>query len=376
MGMLGLLLSLLALVWSGKLKAARFWGWVALAALLWSLGENLPGLPYLLRLPGLNLLRVPSRALFIFGLATAALAAIAVQRLSEGLSHKERRRARLLLVGLLCLILTLSGGFLAIAQAQGGNNLIANFAWGAVFSLLGVIWLGLCLGGRIPWRIGYPVLLALCLLDWAGVDRSLFAFRPPTVVLSEGRELAEFLSVAPLPEQATAAASPVPFHLLPSYSLQQTAMFYGLELADGIDPLQLQSYVNLMDTATGVPSVGYSVTLPPFASGNPPVDNAAYVPDATRLALFNVRYVAAKFDLQAPGLLPRMKFGATRLYENMENLPRAWVQTDESLPPLARDRWRLSGTGKYQVQASGPGLLVLAGAYRWPAWVDGQPPRW
>jgi hypothetical protein len=99
-------------------------------------------------------------------------------------------------------------------------------------------------------------MLLLCLLDWGALDRTLFAPRPAQVVLAEGDQLAKYL-----------ASQPGHFRVYsPSYSLpQQTAAYYHVELADGVDPLQLQSYVSFMQSASGVPSNGYSVTLPPFA---------------------------------------------------------------------------------------------------------------
>ena len=61
----------------------------------------------------------------------------------------------------------------------------------------------------------------------------------------------------------------VPFRIYsPSYSIpQQAAALNELELADGIDPLQLMSYVGFMEETTGIPVNSYSVTMPPFSSG-------------------------------------------------------------------------------------------------------------
>ncbi len=73
-------------------------------------------------------------------------------------------------------------------------------------------------------------------------------------------------------------------------------------LAEGIDPLQLSAYAAFMEKASGVPMEGYSVTLPPFASGRPEVDNRAYLPDARLLGLLNVRYVVSEFELVANDL--------------------------------------------------------------------------
>ncbi len=125
----------------------------------------------------------------------------------------------------------------------------------------------------------------------------------------------------------------------PSYSLpQQIAAKYRLELADGIDPLHLSAYQDFMAAATGIPVSGYTVTIPPFDSADPDLDNLGYSPDPNLLGLLNVRYVLAEYDLPVDGLWLRARFGETRLYENVEAKPRAWVQAGLSSPlPPAGD---------------------------------------
>jgi hypothetical protein len=160
----------------------------------------------------------------------------------------------------------------------------------------------------------------------------------------------------------------------PSYSLpQQTAADYQLQLADGVDPLQLASYWAYMLDATGVPSSGYSVTLPSYASGDPSADNAAFTPDAIQLGLLNVCYVVSEFDLAADGLSLINQVGSTRIYENCLCQPRAWVD-------LGYGETRVANILDYTpntivLQAEGPGTLVLSEIV-YPGWqvlVDGEP---
>jgi len=141
--------------------------------------------------------------------------------------------------------------------------------------------------------------------------------------------------------------------------------------------LQLQSYVDFMGPATGVPFTGYSVTMPPFGEGDPAGANAAYQPDPRLLGLLNVRYVAAGFDLQVAGLALCASFGETRLYENLSVAPRAWIEpggAPAGQPPAAVDLVDWSPE-RIQLQAQGPGVLVLSElAYPgWRVWVDGDP---
>lgn len=294
-----LTLALIALL--AKSPDAGFWAGAAGLALLWSLGEALPYAEALAGLPGVSLLRVPPRALFVFGLALAALAAQGLDALLNGLGEREVRRVRLGLAGLAALSLGLAG---AAWAATGAPTF--NFLWSAaLFGVLAGAALA-ALGGRLAApRLALAVLLLLA-VDLAAVDASLFAMRPAADALAEGREAAEWL-----------AAQPGEFRVYsPSYSIpQQTAAYFGLRLADGVNPLQSADYAEFMDAASGVPRTGYSVTLPPF-DGDPASANAAYTPDARLLGELNVRFVAAEFPLQAQGLSLARRFGSTYIYEN------------------------------------------------------------
>ena len=209
------------------------------------------------------------------------------------------------------------------------------------------------------------VLLFLCLLDWWAIDRSLFVYKPAGQVDAQAAPLAEFLS------QQTP-----PFRVYsPSYSLpQQTAARFGLELADGVDPLQLRSSLEFMQRASGVPFSGYSVTLPPFASGDPQTDNQNYLPDAGLLGMLNVRYVLSAFALDAPGLEFRTKQDGVWVYENLDARPRAWVEgASPEVPhhPAELLEWT---PNQILLRTEGPGHLLLSEvAYPgWQVWLDGQ----
>ena len=366
-------LSLLALLWSQVRSRGQFWLWAALVSLIFSLGSSIPVLTILARLPGLDLLRVPSRALFITGMALAAAAAYALDHLVKDLAEQERHRANLLLAGLAALVLALTG-----VVWMGSRAVSLSFAWGAGMTLVTVVLIILIMGGKVSRGLWFGALIGLLVLDLGLVDHSLFTFRPLTSVDTEGGTAASYL-----------ASLPGVYRIYsPSYSMpQQTAALYGLELADGVDPLQIQSYVSFMQTASGVPRNGYSVTLPPFASGDPQQDNAAYRPDPRLLGLLNVQYVLSEFDLPVDGLELRERFGSTRVYENMHALPRAWVQTgtsglNEPIRPATLVDWQpdrivvdVSESPGNPTSANRPHLLVLS-ELAYPGWqvsVDGKP---
>ncbi len=362
-----LALLVLALVWPQVRGKTRFWQGMALCSLAFALGPSLPFFaPLILRLPGFNLLRVPARALFLFGMALIMLAAHALDAL---LKHEAPQST----IRNVSLSLTaLAGTVWALTLGLG----VLSNSWDAGLLWITLLWAGTFFGGllslrkRYPPRAAFVLFLGLTVLDGGGFAFRHVVFLPKNVILNEKAEVITYL-----------AGQEGRFRVYsPSYSIpQQSAAFYGLELADGVNPLQIAGYAQFMQAATGVPPHGYSVTLPPFATGNPARDNAAYTPDACRLGLLNVRFVAAEFDLQAPALTPVAQFGETRLYRNQCALGPAWVQPPEApagtqARPLPDEavQWQ---PNRVTVQANGPGLLVLSEvAYpNWQVSVDGQP---
>lgn len=276
MGAVVLFLAVLALF----NKSSRFWGWAALVSLLYAMGKYFPGMEFIAGLPGFSLLRIPARALFITDIALAVLAAYGLETLLTGLDEKVLKRFRLTIAGLAGFGVMIVIGVLVIT---GETQL--NFLWGAAALLLGAVWLSLQTRvGKQTWLIG---LFALVILDLFGLNQSLFAARNFDDVISEGREAAEFL-----------ADQPGRFRIYsPSYSIpQHTAAYYGLEMANGVDPLQLESYADFMERATGVPREGYSITLPPMGD-DPDVANKEYIPNQSFLNTLTINYIVTEFDL-------------------------------------------------------------------------------
>jgi hypothetical protein len=220
----------------------------------------------------------------------------------------------------------------------------------------GLPWLRtLSFGKRIPsTRAALVGIVALTALDLFRVDVTLIEARP-----RPARNAAA--------EWIAARAAGGDFRVYsPSYSLP---LDDGLEHVDGVNPLQLASAAEFIKAASGVPFAGYSVTLPAFASADLAAANRDAIPSAEMLGLLNVKYVAAEFDLNAPGLTLVQTFGNTRLYENAAFRPRAWMEGAGQAEVLVRSPNRIT------VRADGPGLLVLSDIH-YPGWqvrVDGRP---
>lgn len=360
----GVVISLvfLSITRKGKSPKERFWLWAGFVSLAYALGSNIPFFSMLTHVPGLRFLRVPSRSLFLLGVSFAVVSAYALDFILKPIEISQQKKTTLLFTGLAALAVSFTGGIWVLTK-----EFPLNFVFGASILCAAVLSLGLIVRQKMTPKTGYLLLVGLALLDWSLFDHSVLSFRPKEEVLSEQKQVAEYLSSR---EGRFRVYSP-------SYSLpQQVSIHYGLELADGVDPLQLATYSAFMQEASGVPILAYSVTLPPFENGNPALDNAQYRPDLGLLGLLNVGYVVSEYDLPVEGLELREQFGATKVFENTLVYPRAWVQPEEG-----RSRAEIRGVdiktwqpNRIELTANGPGLLVLS-EINYPGWraeIDGQ----
>lgn len=346
-----------------RVKWVIFWLGVLIASILIALGSQVPGMDYLSQLPVANLLRVPSRSLFIAGLSLAALSGYGLEGIIGGEQKiAQTKRIRLFLFGLFIFNLTLAFGMRIIS-----GTLSLPIVWGLVMSGLGVLWIWMGVSKKVSislWVIG---VITISVLDLAFVSTQSFRGRPAEQVLTESKSVADYLSEQPGKFRTYS----------PSYSIpQQTAVGYQIELADGVDPLQLSAYSNYMQSATGIEFNSYSVTLPPYKNGDPLTDNAASVPDPEKLAMLNVGFVVAEYDLPAEGLTLAAQFQRARIYKNEHQLPRAWVETKDNNAvkgTLPADIVEASAN-RILLSAIGPGTLVLSEIYYpgWEAKVDGE----
>lgn len=350
-GVVVLFLAILAICSTTKKGVDWFWIGSTVFALLFALGENIPGLAQLAQLPGLSLLRVPPRIWPIAAIALLMLAAGAFDGLLDrSFDQRTWRRTRLALTGIIGLQVGLA---LAIWFLTKGTP--TAYLWSLAISLAALSAIFLFSIERIQASWLWAGLIALTLIDLVVVDSSLFATRPKEEVLAEGADAAAFL-----------ARQPGQFRVYsPSYSIpQQTAAEYGLELADGVDPLQLQAYANFMEEATGVDIAGYSITLPPFESGQPATDNAFAIPDAKKLAVLNVGYVASAFELDVEGLDLIERFDDAFVYHLAASLPRAFIEGSPA-KAVTITEWT---PNRIEITVEGPGGLVLSELV-YPGWV-------
>ncbi len=355
---------LLVVVAEKRLRSkAAFWIiWLVLSLLI-SLGEFLPGAEWIASLPGVSLLRVPPRALFLAGIVLAIITALAIQNLSMVTEGNEKKPVRLVISGFIALSILL--GILFSLNAENP----AGFIWGAVFSSLAGGVILLLSYERIPIRVGCIFLLILLITDLGFTSHSMLRFDKVPDGMNETIEVIK----AGITDQDNPGRV-----YSPSYSIpQEIAALSGVRLADGVDPLHLAAYFVYMADATGVKHAGYSVTVPAFKTGNPAMDNRDANLNDDMLGFLNVTYVASAFPLENPGLKLIWENKSIYVYQNTKAFPAAWVQEGDELGARIEDkpaRVVQYSPNLVSIQAEGPGTLVLADPMYpgWTARVDGK----
>lgn len=345
-------------------KINGFWSTWVVISLLISMGSLIPGAELFSKLPFISLLRVPSRALFITGICFAVIGGRTISWLFH-LNTPDQRVQRVAF-GVIAFTLLIGGSIATVAKSSK-----VSLYWGFVFLIIAAAGI-LVLSQFNRNKIMKAILIGITIVDLAGMGFLSF------YVVTGQKRLTENIEILKILENE---------HQLyriysPSYSIpQDIAVENSIELADGVDPLQIKSYVEFMEVATGVTYAGYSVTIPPYKSGAPNIDNIDSVPEPFLLGLINVKFIISAFELQKDGLILIEKVEDRHLYANQYFLPRAWVQVEELSPENNQSIAQVEtvdeiewNPNKIQLNATGPGTLVLSEIHYpgWTASVDGK----
>ena len=308
-------------------------------------------------LPGFEVLRMPGRWFLLAILAAAMLAAHGLHLLHKKPDGNERRAINLVTVAASSLVMMLGvAKIIALGLPFSASEVGAGLA---IFSA------GILLFFIIKARVKLRYLAAVVVVELLVVSYATLQVHPIENRVPDG--LKAFLPA----EYGQARLFSTTFLLDQTQAARQQ-----FELANGVHPLQLNSYWEYMAATLNFSSDEYSVVLPPFT------DQGAIDPSLTkeqldRLAAVNIGYLLTEIPLEQDGLLEETKVAGLNLYRLQPARPRVWVQTpqenegsDWSEAEIVR--WT---PNRIEVEATGPGRLVLSEINYpiWRAWVDGEP---
>ncbi len=279
-----------ALVLKSLRIKTKFWLMVVVVFGILSLGSYLPGFHVFANIPILNLLRVPSRALLVVGIGMAMVSANGLHDLIQFQASRTSSHLRLMVPAIIVFVISMTITFYIISVDNKPGIL-----WGGiVFTLSGLLIFYISLINKTKPFL-FIVIIGLLVADLSVTSFSMMRFEKKEIVLAQQKVTVDFIqSKTPLFGRIYSPSYSVPQEIVPEAGLQQ---------ADGINPLQLMSYVSFMERATGVTSNGYSVTLPAFATASPDVDNIDATPDSSRLGLLNVAYIVSAYPITAKAII-------------------------------------------------------------------------
>jgi hypothetical protein len=353
----------LALMQSRKMiKGQMFWLLIVIFACLFSLGDQLFINKFLTMLPGMNLLRVPPRIHILSGLAFSIISASVLDILFDNkqrviLFNNKKIMQRLFFIVCSCITL-MTVGIWVISK-----KIPWEFLWASIVLSIGCGLIEYISNQPSKGKLAKFTLIGIAVIDLLVVNVSNMEIKSSSMLTT----------LEPTLESIFKEEDDYFRVYSPSYSLeQQQSINYGLELVDGIDPMQLSEYQLFMMGATGVKSNGYSVTIPPYQNGNPAEDNRDVVPDPYLLGLLNVKYVISAFPIETDGmeLISRCENGF--VYVNKDYRSRAWLETENGTQKEVNN---IEITpNRILISVDGPGKLVLSEIIYpgWQASVDGK----
>lgn len=341
-------------------RRSWFWYAAALLGVFLSLGANFPWLgPWLHSLPLVSLMRVPPRWFFVVILAIAYFSGVGFEAMVR--ASTRRRGSSLSLV----IIVLLAAGVYLLTLRSGSGSLDRL----VLLLVPALAFLPLIVFRRLDWlhpRTFMLATVAVLTIETSLVSNLVLEMRPAPVTVTDNAEGIKY-GVVEMGQGRIFS---------PSYSIDQlSASQAGLELASGVHPLQLKTYWLYMARATGFDPDQYSVTLPPFPSGDPqepwPMDL-----DVDALGRLNIESVVSAYPVVSEGLTLVVHGDNRYVYQFDDSPSGAWV---EGLVAGSEERHEAQiayrSPNRIELIASGPGKLVTS-ELAYPGWkvlVDGTP---
>ncbi len=366
----GLILSLFIIQFADKNLRRKniFWSMWVIVSVFISLGAGLSSAPWLAKIPIISLLRVPPRALFLMGFSLAVIAGFTFD------SVLKRQINRKPIIKIAAGILSFSI-FMTIGLGINLKGSDLFLFWGLGFLGITTLVLVFLIQNQdkkyLVWLLGI-----LLLVDLFYVNINNYYVRIEETSVNEWQTLEKYF---PTEDEYFRIYSP-------SYSIpQQIAAEYNLELADGVDPLQLKKYFEFMGIATRAKTSGYSVSIPPFETGHPESDNLGLIPLPDHLSLVGVKYMISEYELDNRYWELQEKISNKYVYLNSRYEGMAWIEPPGEIlsmidPTPANIRHATIVSKKPNqivILGEGPGKMVLSEIFYpgWSATVDGEPTK-
>jgi hypothetical protein len=339
-----------------------FWIGVSFFSTLLALGPATPLFNFMSAIPGADVLRVPARFLFISALGWATLAGYGLDTLTSNKDEIKTRAVKIWLFVLTSLILVVNIGIGIIGGVNSIRQLGPMITAMLVFALISIF-----IADRISLRRLIPLILVVVVVDLLWINVGLIQPKSTEGILSDHSGLTSAL-------QSDHGKSRV---FSPSYSVPQPrAVINGVELADGVNPLQLTAYRDYMEAAVGLDAGAYDVTLPSYPDGNPSTPWGFRV-EREALGRLNVEWIASDYPLDDDSLTLSGIVDGVYVYRLNGSRTRAWLERGSSdngqdWQPISITQWTPNWI---RLQAAGPGVVVLS-EVAYPGWrvlVDGEP---
>lgn len=332
-----------------------FWIGVFFLSLVYALGSQIPGLQIVAQAPLMDLLRVPPRSMFVGGLS---LIILAVQGLEDLLTRETAAKWDPVFY-----MSPILGGvfFLLLGLVLMKLNIPANMIWTAAFMGITFTVIAFSERNKFPKRLGVFFLFGLAVIDLTGVNFQAIDFVPLAQVHASHRGLISRLSQDPDQFRVYAPANTL---------TQLEAAKAGIELANGIDPLQYTDYVEYFESASRIPYSEYSVTLPPLEGNTLSAESQSAEMNAEWLAVLNVKYVVTNYAVINPHFSQVYQKNGEFIYLNSVWHGPAWIETEDGLNPMMSESVVVEqrSADRILVSAQGPGQLVLS-EVDYPGWI-------
>ncbi len=351
-------LSLGGIVLSFRRREYLPWSIGAVLLLIWSLGENIPGISLVAKLPGINLTRVPARGMIAVYITTIILSLIAFRTIIESGYSTISKTVKL---SLFASFITLSGytGFAIYSKNDWTQPAIASLV--ILLCFIGIILEKKETKLHIDVKTMIPILILSSLF--------IFDIRLLTVVnpndIRVDSNVRAFLTNESRGKIFT-----------PSYSISQAQVIQNrFSVVNGIAPIQLIDYVKFLENASGVQATEYSVIQPPLKNGEVETANSTAIMDLKLLAEMGVDTIISAFPIQSAYLNEVFRNKDLYIYRNEQF--RA-LPSLEQIPPAIEEvkSLKLSPlTDIYQIESPDGGILQTGQVF-YPGWsvtIDHEP---